>query len=348
MSSVANPLPLAIIGAGRMGTLYGQIANELVQAQLVALCGETAESTRAAAEKLNVPGYASGRWQEMLERHPEIEAVVVATPEWIHREPVIDALNSGRHVLVEKPLAVSPTDAWHMADTARSSGKVLTVCHSQRFNPRFALMREAVVSGDIGKVMHVYARRHSLQPAVNRVLGHFPLPYWLAPHDIDMMLWTVGAPVKAVNAWSGDGGASRTDFIGASLRFANGVVGVLEASWCTPGSGGRPLNELFTVRGDAGSVEVIGHEQGLAIYRGDGTVRFPDTYHSPVINGQTDGYYRSLLRHFIGAVRGLWPVCITAEEAAAVIDVACAIQVSIESGREAPVAGRTDPVVSHV
>lgn len=347
MTFVDKPLSLAIIGAGRMGTLYGQIANELTETRLVAVCGDTAQQTQAAADKLNVPGYLSGAWKEMLERHPDIEAVVVATPEWIHRDPVIDSLTSGRHVLVEKPLAVSPVDAWDMADTARSTGKLLTVCHSQRFNPRFALLREAVVNGEIGNVMHVYARRHSPQKAVDRVLGHFPLPFWLAPHDIDMMLWTVGSPVVSVNAWSRGGGADRTDFIGATLRFANGVVGVLEASWCTPATGGRPLNELFTVRGDAGSVEVIGHEQGLAIYGGDGTVRYPDTYHAPIIHGQTDGYYRSLVRHFAGAVRGLWPASITAEEAAAVIEVAAAIQMSIETGHEAPVAGRPGGVTVH-
>lgn len=331
-----QPVPLAIIGAGRMGSFYGQIANEMSTARLVAVCSDTEEATRAASTKLNVPGYGSGRYDQMLEQHPEIEAVVIATPEWVHRKPVLDALNTGKHVLVEKPLAASPEDAWAIADAGRHSGKALMVCHSQRFNPRFALMREAVVNGDIGNVMQIYARRHSLQPAVDRVLGRFPLPYWLAPHDIDMMLWTVRSPVISVNAWSRCGGSSRTDFLGASLRFENGVVGVIETSWCTPGGGGR-LNELFTVRGDAGSVEVTGNEQGLAIYAADNSVRYPDTYHAPVIQGQTEGYYRSLLRHFIGAVRGLWPVAITADEAASVIDVAAAIQQSVETGRDSQV-----------
>jgi predicted dehydrogenase len=247
---------------------------------------------------------------------------------------VLVSLRAGKHVLVEKPLAVSPADAWTLATAGRESGAVFTVCHSLRFSPRFALMRQAVAEGRVGAIVHVYARRNSLQPAVDRVLGHFPLPYWVAPHDIDMMLWTVASPAVSVKAWSRAGGATRSDFVMATIRFENGATGVIESSWCTPGSSGRPLNELFTVRGDAGMVEVIGYEQGLALYGSDSRLEYPDTCHAPLIHGQTEGPYRSLLRHFAGAVRELWPPLVTASEAVAVIDVAYAIQRSLESGTD--------------
>jgi predicted dehydrogenase len=184
-------------------------------------------------------------------------------------------------------------------------------------------------------VQHLYARRNSLQPAVNRVRGHFPLPYWLAPHDLDMMLWTIGSAAVSVQAVSPD-----KDFIIATIQFACGAVGVLETSWCTPGFAGKPLNELFTVRGDAGMVEVIGHEQGLAIYTGNNSVKYPDTYHAPVVQGHTEGPYRALLRHFAGAVRGLWAPAIPARDAARVIDLAYAIQQSLEAGAEVKVINR--------
>jgi predicted dehydrogenase len=99
----------------------------------------------------------------------------------------------------------------------------------------------------------MYARRHSLQAAVDRVLGRFPFAYWLVPHDIDMMIWTARSPVLSVRAGSPDGATTRSSFISATLRFANGAEGVLETSWCVPSTGGRPSNELFTVRGDQGN-----------------------------------------------------------------------------------------------
>jgi predicted dehydrogenase len=333
-----DPVRLAIIGAGRMGTLYGQIANQMASTRLVALASHRAESTAAAARLLGVPGYDACRYREMLERHPEIEAVVVATPEWVHLDPALASLGAGKHVLVEKPLAVSPAEAWALVAAAEHSLHVLMVCHTLRFNPRFALMRKAVVEGEIGNVIHLYARRNSLQPAVDRVLGHFPLPYWIAPHDLDMMLWTVRSPAVSVRAWSRSGAATRSDFILAVISFANGAVGVLESSWCTPGSSGRRLNELFTVRGDSGMIEVVGHEQGLAVYGADDRVGYPDTGWSPLVHGQTEGQDRALLRHFAGAVRGLWPSLISPAEAAEVIDVAYAVERSLETGEEVAVA----------
>jgi predicted dehydrogenase len=162
----------------------------------------------------------------------------------------------------------------------------------------------------------MYARRHSLQAAVDRVLGRFPLAYWLAPHDIDMMIWTARSPVLSVRAGSPDGATTRSSFISATLRFANGAEGVLETSWCVPSTGGRPSNELFTVRGDQGAIEVCGNEQGLCIYGSGSTVCYPDTIQSPCVHGQVEGPYRSLLRHFAGDVRGLWEPLISPREAA--------------------------------
>jgi predicted dehydrogenase len=335
MNHQVSPLALAIIGAGRMGILYGQIANELSLTKLVALTSEHEDTTAQAAQQLGVPGYANCRYEEMLDRHPEIEAVVVATPEWQHVDPVLTCLRLKKHVLVEKPLTVSSDDAWSLVAAGEQAGKVFSVCHSQRFNPRFALMREAVASGEIGRIQHLYARRNSLQPAVNRVRGHFPLPYWLAPHDLDVMLWTTGSAAVSVHAVS-----KGKDFILASIHFTCGAVGVLETSWCTPGFAGRPLNEVFTVRGDAGMVEVVGHEQGLAVYNGTNWVKYPDTYHAPIIQGHTEGYYRALLRHFAGAARNLWPPVVSAREAAAVIDLASALQQSLETGTEVKVIRR--------
>ncbi|MEO7653759.1 MAG: Gfo/Idh/MocA family oxidoreductase [Bryobacteraceae bacterium] len=333
MKETVPPLNIAIIGCGRMGTLYGQLANEMALTRLVAICSEQPKPTAQAAAELGVPGYDGCRYREMLQAHPEIEAVVIGTPEWVHLDPVLASLDAGKHVLLEKPMAIDPVDAWRMTARAAEAGRTLMVCHSNRFNPRFALMRESVARGDIGNVMHMYARRNSLAPAVHRVLGRCPLAYWLAPHDIDMMLWTARSPVVFVSAASRSGANNDSDFILATLRFANGAVGILETSWCTPGFAGRPQNEAFVVRGDAGMVEVMGNEQGIAVYGADNTVRHPDTIFMPVIHGQTEGPYRSLLRHFAGAVRGLWAPLMSASDGAAVIEVAAAIAQSLESGQ---------------
>lgn len=334
MNNELTPLALAIIGPGRMGRLYARMIAESATARLVALCGNSTESTQGAANVYNVPGYAGGNVQAMLAAHPQIEAVIVAASEWAHTEPVLAALDAGKHVLVEKPLAINATDAALMVQRAADKGVHLLVCHSLRFDLRFAALRQAVVDGAVGEVLHLYARRNAPQIAVERVVGRFPLAYWLAPHDIDMMLWTTGSPVQKVMAYSRAGGKERVDFIIAVLTFANGAIGVLESSWGTPAVSGQPLTEQFTVRGTAGMVELLSNQTGVGVYRAGAVPEYPDIGYTPVIHDQQEGMFRRLLHHFVGVVRHQYQPVVTGADGLAAIRVAAAIAQSLQEGRE--------------
>ncbi len=334
MNNELAPVALAIIGPGRMGRLYARMITESATARLVALCGNSPESTQAAATAYHVPGYANGNVQAMLAAHPAIEAVIVSASEWAHIEPVLATLDAGKHVLVEKPMAISASDAGSMVQRAADRGVHLMVCHSLRFDLRFAALRQAVSEGAGGEVLHLYARRNAPQIAVERVIGRFPLAYWLAPHDIDMMLWSTGSPVQKVMAYSRAGGKARQDFIIAVLTFANGAIGVLESSWGTPVVSGQPLTEQFTVRGTAGMVELLGNQTGVGVYRAGAPPEYPDIGYTPVIHDQQEGMFRRLLQHFVGVVRNQWSPVVTGADGLAAIRVAAAIDQSLAEGRE--------------
>ncbi len=339
MKQATKPVELAIIGPGRMGQLYARIIDEMPQTHLVAICGNGEASTQKVAAAHQVPGYANSNYRAMLDAHPEIEAVIVAASEWAHIEPVLMALDAGKAVLVEKPMAISAADAAAMVEHADRAGVRLMVCHSLRFDLRFAAMRQAVADGAIGEVLHLYGRRNPPQIAAERVIGRFPLAYWLAPHDIDMMLWTTGSPVTKVMAYSRAGGKAREDFIIAVLTFANGAIGVLESSWGTPAVSGRMQTELFTARGTAGAVEVWGHENGVAVYRAKNTPEYPDTTYTPVLHDQQDGMFRRLIQHFAGVLRDQWAPVVTGADGLAAIRVAEAIDRSLTAGREITLEG---------
>ncbi|MBX3051299.1 MAG: Gfo/Idh/MocA family oxidoreductase [Caldilineaceae bacterium] len=334
MEKNLTPLALAIVGPGRMGQLYARIADEASTMELTAICGHTAESTQATAAAHHVPGYANGDIQAMLAAHPEIEAVIVSASEWAHLEHVLASLDAGKHVLVEKPMAISLSDASQMMAHAAQAGVHLMVCHSLRFDMRFAALRQAVANGAVGDVLHLYARRNAPQIAVERVMGRFPLAYWLAPHDIDMMLWTTGSPVHKVMAYSRAGGQARQDFIIAVFTFANGAIGVLESSWGTPAVSGQPLTEQFTVRGTAGIAELLSNQSGVGVYRAGAAPEYPDIGYTPVIHDQQEGMFRRLLHHFVGVVRGQHPPIVTGADGLAAIRVAAAIDRSLREGCE--------------
>jgi predicted dehydrogenase len=337
MKDTFHPVGVAIVGLGRMGQLYNRLVAESATAQLVALCGRDQSATDALAEEAGVPAYTSDNMDAMLANHPDIEAVIVATSEWAHVAPVFAALDRGKHVLVEKPMALSPTEAATMVQRAEAMGVQLMVAHSLRFDPRFAAAHQAVATGAIGEILHLYARRNPSPAAAERVIGRFPLAYWLMPHDIDMMLWTTGSAVQKVMAYSRAGGKERADFILAVLTFASGAIGIVESSWGTPG-GGRLQNELFTVRGTAGAVEVTGNENGVALYRGDGGsgnhMEYPDVGYAPIIHEQLDGIFRRLFSHFAGVVRGHFPPVVTGRDGLAAVRVAAAIARSLAERRE--------------
>jgi UDP-N-acetylglucosamine 3-dehydrogenase len=332
-----QPVEVAIVGPGRMGRIYARLVAESGVFHLAAVCGRDETSTQSLAREYNTPGYPGADVQAMLAAHPNIEAVIVASSEWAHSEPALAALAAGKHVLVEKPLATSASDGAEILRQAGLAGVTLMVCHSLRFDPRFAAMRQAVAGGAIGEILHLYARRNPGQAAVDRVLGRFPLAYWLLPHDIDMMLWTTGSHVTRVMAYSRNGGKERTDFIIAVLTFASGAIGVVESSWGTPAQGGRPQNELFTVRGAKGAAEVLGYENGVAIYH-DGAAEHPDTGYTPVIHEQLDGIFRRLLWHFAGVVRGRWTPIVTGYDGLAAVVVASAIDRSLVEQRPIEIA----------
>ena len=327
-----KPVGTAVIGPGRMGGLYARLLDQSASTRLVAVCGHGEVTAQNVALELGVPFYTGARYHDMLANHPQIEAVVVATSEWAHAGPVGACLASGKHVLVEKPMATSPSDAARMVHEADRNGVDLMVCHSLRFDPRFAAMRQAVARGDVGEVLHIYSRRSSQPEAVDRVLGRFPLAYWLLPHDVDLALWTTGSAVDRVRAYARWGASHRQDLIVVVLTFECGALAVLENVWGSPTRAGRPQNQLFTIRGTAGAVEVLPFENGLAIY--GATAEYPDTSAAPDVHGQTEGMSRSLIRHFAGVIRKLWKPLITSRDGLAVVRIASAIDASLREGRE--------------
>ena len=242
-----QPVDVAVIGPGRMGGLYARLLRQSALTRLVAVCGR-----------------GDGRCQE---RRDGIERSV------LHRRPLprhalrasADRSGDRCHVRMgarrsrfglpefRQARACRKADGDvsfrcrpHGPGTADRNGVHLMVCHSLRFDPRFAAMREAVVRGDIGDVLHLYSRRSSQPAAVDRVLGRFPLAYWLLPHDIDLALWTSRSGV-APGPWRtpGPAGSAGRNLIVVVLTFDCGAVAVLENVWGSPTPAGRPAESAL-------------------------------------------------------------------------------------------------------
>ena len=142
---------LGIIGCGNV-SLYAFVpaAVELVGIELVALADPTPERLKAAAEAGRVTSdVCHADWRDVVALS-DVDAVVVATPQKVRPEIAIAAADAGKHVLAEKPLALSPAEAWQMVETAKRNKIVLATVHNYTLVPVYETLKEIVTSGEIG------------------------------------------------------------------------------------------------------------------------------------------------------------------------------------------------------
>lgn len=164
-------------------------------------------------------------------RSSDIDAVVIATPPESHRELACAALEAGKHVLVEKPLATSPEDAALMRDTAERTGRVLMVDHTFLFTGAVRRIKQYLDAGELGTVYYFDSTRINLGLFQTRS----NVLWDLAPHDVAMLLHLLDQPVtevSAIGAWHVEDGLENIAY--ATLRFASGVIAHLHVNWLAP------------------------------------------------------------------------------------------------------------------
>jgi predicted dehydrogenase len=259
---------------GRVHTnAYRQIPSTFwppaARPRLVALCGRNAELVAEAARRYGYESYYVD-WRAMIEDE-RVQIVDNCGPYSLHVEPSIAALEAGKHVICEKPMALTSVDAAQMLVAARQSGRKHMCGFNYRFIPAVRLAREIIERGLLGKIYHF--RGHYLQESAHdpdRPPAKAPDPAapWvgsllnLGSHLIDMARFIVGEPVS-VSALMSTFEPTRPlasgerikieadDAFLTLLEFANGAIGVLEASRVATG---RKNRQYCEVNGSKGSL----------------------------------------------------------------------------------------------
>src|SRR5262249_51789709 len=143
-------LSIGIIGAGRVSTAHARSATALEQTRAAGVAEVDPERRERFAREYECPGFE--RYQELIEQ-PGIDAVVVALPHWLHAEVTIAALEAGKHVLLEKPMAMTVEECDRMIAAEERSGRKLMVGHSQHFFPVNLAVRALLETGEIGRIV---------------------------------------------------------------------------------------------------------------------------------------------------------------------------------------------------
>src|SRR6267142_1983423 len=193
---------VAVIGTGWCGAIRAETLAKHPLVKSLHLAETRPERLAELKAKLN-PASATADYRELL-KNREIEAVYIsATPESTHYPMARDSLAAGKHVFLEKPIAMTLAEADELIATAKSKGLKFTIGYSQRFNPKYAYVRKCVRDATIGKPVTALVSRHITRMLGTKISGRSKLsPAALeATHDLDFVFWCL-EPAKPIRVYS--------------------------------------------------------------------------------------------------------------------------------------------------
>lgn len=244
---------IGVAGAGYWGA--NLVRNCWEMERLAAVCD--ADLHRLEEVRSKYPGVALFNDYDAMIHSPKVEAVVIAAPAPLHAELALRAFAAGKHVFVEKPLALTVEDARAVVTAARKARRVLFVGHVLLYHPAVVTMLDAVRSGRIGDVRHLRSRRLSW----GRLRAHENVWWSFAPHDMALMLEVMGGePESVTRAQSDFVRPGIADFAYADFRFSGGRSAHVEVSWLDPDKSSR-----VDVFGSEGTLTLIDSREGARL-----------------------------------------------------------------------------------
>lgn len=220
---------LGQVGLGYWGPNLLRNFNGLAQARVKVCCDLDEAALRRVGSLY--PGMTITGDYDALLGDPEVEGVIVTAPTPAHYPLAKAALLSGRHVFVEKPIALAVAEAEELVALAQERGRVLMVGHLLMYHPAVTRLKQLVEGGELGEVYYLYASRLNL----GQVRRSENAMWSLAPHDISVALYLLGEEPEAVAAQGLtylQPGIPDTVFL--TLRFASGRAAHVHVSWLDP------------------------------------------------------------------------------------------------------------------
>lgn len=312
---MAGKVRVGVVGLGNQGLAHVEALKGIEEAELVAVADIDFARAKRVAEEYRVPA-AYGSARELCEKGG-VDAVVVSTPDHLHLEPVMAALESGVHVLVEKPMATRLSEAELMAAEARRRGLILAVNFENRFNPPFAHVKELLQRGELGAPLHMYARLNDSVYVPRRMLSWASktnVAFFLMSHTADLARWYFEQPVREVYSVSltrvlSDLGTP--DAFAAVLKFDSGFA-LLESSWVLPESSPSIFDFKLELVCTEGAVHVDTEKESLAVAAK--SYGYPHLAKLHRVHGLAAGFLREADRHFVQCVLSRSEPVVTAED----------------------------------
>ena len=332
-----NRIRFCVIGVGRAGLVHARnLARRTPGGTLVALCDPQRAALEQAGQELGVATFFEDFREAVAS--PTVDAVVIVTPTYLHCPIACAAAAHGKHVFLEKPMAVTVAECEAIQTAVAQAGVKLQIGFMRRFDEGFLNAKEIVASGELGRIMKIKStgRGPGLPPPwiydlrkSNGIIAE------VNSHDLDSLRWFTGSSVVRVYAEAGnfkcpDAQAGYPDFydnVLATFRFANGTIGEVDGT-CPCHYGYDARVEILAEKG----VLFIGSvaQQGVTKVSIDGQIagRCVKSWR----NLFQDAYLAEI-EHFIECIQNDTPPRVTGEDGLRAVEMVLAVNQSLREGR---------------
>jgi predicted dehydrogenase len=334
-----KPIEVAVIGTGWCGGIRAETlaAHPLVKALHLA---ETNAVRLSELSKKTNARTAVGDYKELLKK-TEIEAVYIsATPETTHYPMARDCLAAGKHVFLEKPIALTLDEADELIKISRDKSKKFTIGYSQRFNPKFAYVRQCIRDGTIGRPVSALVSRHITRSLGSKISGRVKLsPAAMeSTHDLDFLLWCL-EPAKPVRVYSQVNYGAMKEASGndipdtqwITVTLDSGLTFVCGGGWSLPPGYPNFSTTWIEMVGTEGAVLVDDSHRDVVVNTMKKGMQLPmSTMPGEFVEHTYAGAMAPETVHFLEAVVYDRPVLVTPEHARMVMEVYIAADLSAE------------------
>ena len=335
-----SQINVAVVGAGILGSRHARVFHEQPEAKLVAIV-DVNPARSDVAQKFGAKFYAD---IPTLLANEKIDALAIATPDHLHRDPVIAALNAGKHVFVEKPLATTLAEARELANASAKSNCVVMVNYSQRFVSDHLWIKHAIADGRIGKPQMVISVKFdtiSVPTGMIRGWSANTSPiYFMSSHDLDMTYWFLNARPTQVFAHETRGtldaqGIPVHDGLNALIQFEGGVTTNFHSSWIHPNTYPKIADGYMQIIGSDGALMYNNRTRSIEFFNSKGgqKIEFTGPHTADIVNDKVTGAFTESVRHFLACIAEKREPQTSAQNTLVVTEVQAAVIESLKTGQ---------------
>ncbi|MFX1516490.1 MAG: aminotransferase class I/II-fold pyridoxal phosphate-dependent enzyme [Promethearchaeota archaeon] len=279
ISKVANPIKVGVIGLGGIGQVHAAAYAACPWTELHSFATRNPVALQGAALFFGITEIFED-YREAL-NDPELQAVSICVPTFVHKEYIVAAATSGKHILCEKPILLFPEEAEEVERVLEENKTKLMVAMICRFLPHYSTAKRVIDKGEIGPLVSIHAHRRGNGPPTAEWFWDLTksggIPVDLAIHDIDLVQWFLGPndPIKTVYAIGSNAvypEIKTWDTVVMTLQSKSGVLVTIEASWAEP-----DLKDQ------------VGSNTKMIVYGEDGTIHIDPSKQPAIKNTELDG-----------------------------------------------------------